>query len=96
LDRSLSCPSCGAGLEYGEAGRTIRCPYCGTIVQVPETLWQPIEQARTVSRWTKYIILFLILTVVLPTCLGLLGTALGIGGGIFAAIVSVVVSFFAR
>ena len=63
------------------------CQYCGRVVQVPEELWRDVEQRQTVAQWKKYIVLFLVLTVGLPTCLGLFGALLGIGGSIFAAII---------
>lgn len=93
---SFNCPNCGAALEYSGSGRMIQCPYCGTTVQVPEEMWEPVEQAQTVNQWKKYVIIFLIVTVGLPTCLGLLGTALGIGGSIFAAIIPFVLQIFVR
>jgi hypothetical protein len=83
-------------LDYGGAGRTMKCPYCGTSVQVPAELWQPAEQAQTISQWKKYLIIFLILTVGLPTCLALLGTLLGIGGSIFAVILPFILRLFVR
>ena len=94
--QTFNCPSCGGTLEYDGSGRTVKCPYCGTVAQVPEGLWQPVEQAKTVTQWKKWIILFLVLTVGLPTCLGLLGTFVGIGGGILAAIIPFVLSIFAH
>jgi len=83
-------------LEYSGAGRDMKCPYCGTTVQVPEAMWQPMEQAKTTSRWTTYILIFLFITVVLPTCLSLLGAALGIGGGILAAFAPFLLRFLGR
>jgi hypothetical protein len=94
MGQAFSCPHCGASLEYGGSGRTMQCPYCGTRLDVPEEFWRAVETAETASQWKKYIILFLILTVGLPTCLGLLGTVLGIGGGILAAILPFVLRIF--
>jgi hypothetical protein len=94
LDHSMNCPNCGAAVEYDERGRTMKCPYCGSSIEIPAELWQPVEEARSASRWKKYLVLFLIVTVGLPTCLGLLGTVLGIGGGIFAAIIPFVLRIF--
>ncbi|MFH1183474.1 MAG: hypothetical protein V1755_00335 [Chloroflexota bacterium] len=94
MAETFSCPSCGAALEHRGSGRTIRCPYCGTVAQVPESLWQPREQAESTRQWKKWIVVFLVLTVGLPTCLGVVGTVLGIGGSIFAAIIPFVLSLF--
>jgi hypothetical protein len=94
MSQSFSCPSCGAALEYAGAGRTMKCTYCGTVVQVPEELWEPAEQAQTATQWKKYLIIFLLITVVLPTCVGLLGTVAGVSASIFAAIVPFVLGLF--
>lgn len=34
----LSCPSCNAPLEYDGVSPTIRCPFCSTLVAVPDSL----------------------------------------------------------
>ena len=94
MTQTLNCPRCGASLEYPGHGRTMRCSYCGCDVDVPEEFWGAAEAAETASRWKKYIILFLILTVGLPTCLGLLATLLGIGGSILAVILPFVLRIF--
>jgi hypothetical protein len=96
LAQTFSCPNCGAMLEYGGSGRDMKCPYCGTTVQIPESVWQPVEQARNGNRWMTYILIFLFITVVLPTCLSLLGAALGIGGGVLAAFAPFILRFFGR
>jgi hypothetical protein len=72
----------------------MQCSYCGANLDVPEEFWGAAEAAKTASRWNKYIILFLILTVGLPTCLGLLGTVLGIGGSILAVILAFALRIF--
>jgi hypothetical protein len=91
---AFECPSCGGALKYAGRGRTAKCPYCGTVAQVPSDLWQPVEQAQSTQQWKKWIAIFLLVTVVLPTCLGLLGAALGIGGGIFATILAFILAIF--
>ncbi len=101
MTQSLSCPNCGASLEYAGGGRTMKCPYCGTTVEVPEEFWQAAETAQTANKWKKYIIIFLAITVGLPTCMGVLasmlgvfGTLLGIGAGIFGAIIPFILHIF--
>lgn len=96
MANTFNCPNCGAALEYSGSGRDTKCPYCGATVPVPEALWQPVEQARTASRWKLYVLIFLFITVVLPTCLSLLGAALGIGGGLLAAFAPFVLQLFGR
>ena len=96
MSNAFGCPQCGAALEYDGSGRTMRCPYCSSHVEVPEEFWRPVEETRTARQWQKYVVLFLVVTVGLPTCLGLLGTVLGIGGGVFAAILPFVLRIFVR
>jgi len=91
---TFNCPRCGAGLDYRGSGRTMECSYCGTKLDVPEEFWGAAEAAETARRWKRYGILFLILTVGLPTCLGLLATVLGIGGSILAVILPFVLRIF--
>jgi LSD1 subclass zinc finger protein len=90
--QTFTCPSCGAEIEYAGGGRTIRCTYCGTVVEVPPSLWQPVEQARIAGQAKKWLIIFLVVTVGLPTCLGLVGTIAGVGGGLLAGIIPFVLS----
>jgi len=90
----FNCPNRGAALEYPGTCRTMKCQYYGTAVQVPEELWRAVEQSQTAAPWKKYILIFLLLTVGLPTCLGLLGALLGIGGSVFAAIIPFILRIF--
>lgn len=94
MAQTFSCPSCGAGLEYDGHGRTAKCPYCGTVAQVPAEFWQSVEQAQALGQWKKWIALFLVVTVVVPACLGIVGTVLGIGGGILGALAPFILSLF--
>jgi hypothetical protein len=92
--QTFSCPSCGATLEYDGKGRTAKCQFCGTVAQVPQEFWQSVERAQTMEQWKKWIVLFLVVTVVIPTCLGIVGTVLGIGGGILGALAPFILSLF--
>jgi hypothetical protein len=81
----------------------MRCSYCGNLIAVPEELWREVENQRTVKQWTRYVLIFLGITVGLPACLGiagtllgLLATLLGIGGTIFAAFLPFILSFFGK
>ena len=100
MAQSFNCPNCGGMLEYPGSGRMMKCPYCATTVAVPEAFWREQETAKTVNQAKKYVIIFLLITVGLPTCLTLLGvllgfggTLLGVGAAIFAAILQVVIHF---
>jgi hypothetical protein len=66
------------------------------VAQVPESMWQPIERAQLAGQGRKWLIWFLILTIGLPTCLGLAGALVGVGGGLLAAIISFILSFFVQ
>lgn len=96
MAQSFSCPNCGGTLEYGGTGRTMKCPYCGTTVQVPDGLWQPVEQAQTANQWKKYVIIFLIVTVGLPICFSLLGVIAGVGGTFLAAVMPFLLQLLGR
>jgi LSD1 subclass zinc finger protein len=94
MGQSFDCTSCGAGLEYnGGSDHTIRCQYCGTNVPVPEGFWREAEEKQTVNKWGKYLIIFLVLVIGMPTCLGLVGTILGIGGSLIAIIAGFLAPF---
>ena len=42
MAKSFECPSCGAAQEYhGGPETSVKCPYCGTTVVVPEELRPP-------------------------------------------------------
>jgi hypothetical protein len=94
MGASFNCPNYGAALEYPGIGRTMPCQYCGTPVQVPGEYWREAEQRQTAAQWKKWIAIFPVLTVGLPTCLGLFGAILGIGGSIFAAAISLILRIF--
>jgi len=40
LTTTFNCPTCGAPLDYGGNGDTLRCPYCNNSVIVPQELRQ--------------------------------------------------------
>ncbi|GEM_PF-3716870 len=97
MTQTFNCPNCGAAIEYSGAGRTMKCQYCSTVVQVPEELWREQETQQTVTQWKKYVMIFLIITVVLPTCLSLFGVLAGLFGaviGFLAPVFAVFVQFF--
>lgn len=94
MAQSFNCPQCGGMLEYTGSGRTMPCPYCATTVSVPEEFWREQETARAISQGKRYAIIFLLIVVGLPTCLGLFGTLLGFGGallGVGATILAAII-----
>src|SRR5665213_2765354 len=34
-NRKLGCRGCGSGLEYSATDQTSKCPYCGTVTEIP-------------------------------------------------------------
>ncbi len=84
MTHGFDCPHCGGAIEYVGSGRSIKCTYCGRSVPVPEALWQPIEHAKSIGQWKTFVLVFLIITLVLPTFVSLLAKALGVGGGLLA------------
>ncbi|HEX2696216.1 MAG TPA: hypothetical protein VHM28_00815 [Anaerolineales bacterium] len=99
MAKTFNCPNCGAAIEYSGTGRTIKCQYCSTVVQVPEELWRDEEAKQAVIQWKKYVAIFLVLTVGLPTCLGFFGTFVGLLGaivGMLAPVFALVIAFFAQ
>jgi hypothetical protein len=91
----VNCTGCGAELEYlGEPGHMLRCQYCDINVPVPETFWQEAELKQTMNKWVKYLIIFLVITFGVPTCLGLIGTILGLWIGLLGALLDIGGPFF--
>ena len=95
MAQTFNCTGFGAVLEYhGEPEHTMLCQYCGTNVHVPEEYWQEAELKQTMNKWGKYLIIFLVITVGIPTCLGLIGSILGIWIGLLGALLGIGAPFF--
>ena len=95
MGQSFYCLSCGAEIEFPKgAQHNVRCQYCGSNQPVPEEVWKAAEVKLTMNKWGKYLIIFLIITVGVPTCLGLVGAILGIGGSILGILASFLAPFF--
>jgi hypothetical protein len=83
---AFNCPNCGAGLEAGGTQPGIRCPYCNQDVRLPEQAWAELVQAETRRRWGRYLVIFLAITVGLPTCVGLVAALIGLAGSLAGVI----------
>jgi hypothetical protein len=90
MNYSLTSPSSGGAADYAGAGRTIKCPYIESMLRAPAGPLRPAPEAQTSARWRNDLIWFLILPSGLPTCLGLLGSLVGIGAGILRIILAFV------
>ncbi|MBI4732417.1 MAG: hypothetical protein HY781_09920 [Chloroflexi bacterium] len=97
MTHTFNCTSCGAPLEYTDGmEHAIRCQFCGNSVPVPEEFWREAEMKQTTKKWGKYLLIFLVVTVGIPTCLGLVGSLLGIGGSLIGIIVGFLAQVFGR
>ena len=93
MSQNFNCPHCGATNEYPGAGDTVRCAYCGSEARPPEEMVNQAALARIGSKAKVWIILFVAVVFVLPTCIGLGGTLIGIAAGILGAIAAFVAAF---
>jgi predicted RNA-binding Zn-ribbon protein involved in translation (DUF1610 family) len=92
MAQTFNCPNCGASNEYSGEGNTVKCTYCGQDVHPPEDMVNQAAVARFSSRAKVWIILFVVVVFVIPTCLGLGGTLIGITASIFGAIIAFLAS----
>jgi len=100
MAEQFNCPHCGAQLEYTGGQATMNCPFCSSSIQVPAELVQATRQqeqeaaeAQAASKWTKWIIIGVIVLFVIPTCLGFGGTIFGIVASILASFIGAITTF---
>ena len=89
---TFACPDCGGAVQDPGDQPTTTCPYCHNIIPVPEEIRQALQERQTqksLSRWTKYLVIFLIIVFVVPTCLGLVAGLVGI----LAPLLSIILAF---
>jgi len=89
----FNCPQCGGANEGGE-GDTVRCQFCGSDVRPPEDRLTSARVARFSSKAKAWIILFVVVVFILPTCIGLGGALLGIAASVIGTLVAIFASFF--
>jgi hypothetical protein len=90
----FNCPNCGGLNEYAGEGDTVRCQFCGSDVHPPEEMVNQVTVARVSSKARVWIILFIVVVFVIPTCVGLGGTLLGVAASVIGTLVGVFVSIF--
>jgi predicted RNA-binding Zn-ribbon protein involved in translation (DUF1610 family) len=90
----FNCPNCGAPNTYGGEGNAVVCSYCGQEVRPPEEMVNQAAVARFSSKAKVWIILFIIVVFVLPTCIGFGGTLIGIAASIIGFFASFIGAFF--
>lgn len=90
---SFTCPTCGGRVDDPGSGPTTRCPYCQNLVPVPEEIRQAVQERQTrkaLSRNARYLVIFLIIVIVVPTCIGLFASLVGV----FAPLLAMILAFF--
>ena len=100
MPMTFNCPNCGAQLDYQGGNTSLICPYCGSSALVPAELQQAQaqEEARKMltwpelrkNRWFQVGAILFIVIFVLPTCIGLAGSLIGIVAGVGAPILAVI------
>ena len=93
---NFNCPNCGGVNEYSGDGKTLRCQFCGADIPVPEQMANDAAVAKLSSKATVWIVLFIVVVFVLPTCIGFGGAILGAIASIFGTIIAVIASIFAH
>ena len=99
--QTFNCPRCGGNLAYpsGSTEPNLTCQYCGSTIPVPDELRAPGLQARASAEAIKYgrwLIIFILLVVGVPTCLGIGGTLIGIAASILAPLIAIFAAFAHR
>ncbi|RJP49333.1 MAG: hypothetical protein C4583_12700 [Anaerolineaceae bacterium] len=90
----FNCPNCGGVNEYAGEGDTVPCQFCGSDVHPPEEMVNQARVARVSSKAKVWIILFIVVVFVLPTCIGLWGTLVGIAASVIGIILGVLAPLF--
>lgn len=92
----FNCPQCGGANEYAGEGDTVRCQFCGSDVRPPQDMLNQAAVTRLSSKAKTWIIIFVIVFFVLPTCIGFGGALLGIVASIIGTLAAFFASFFGR
>ena len=90
---TFNCPNCGGENTYTGDEKSARCTFCGSEVPVPDDIVNEATVKKLSSRAVTWIIIFVIIVFVIPTCIGFGGAIIGFIATIFSAIVGVLASF---
>jgi hypothetical protein len=90
----FNCPKCGGENEYSGVGDTLRCQYCGSEIHPPADMVSRAAIMHLSSKAKIWIVLFVIVVFVLPTCIGFGGTLIGIAASVIGTLVGIFASFF--
>lgn len=92
----FNCPKCGGENEYAGESDTVRCQYCGSEVHPPQEMVEQAAVTRLSSKAKVWIVIFVIVVFVIPTCIGFGGTLIGIAASIIGTLAGIFASFFGR
>ncbi len=99
MAQTFNCPNCGGSVSLAGTDPTVRCEYCGNLVPVPDALREAglsQQAARTTNQAVRYLAIFLLLVVGVPTCLGLAGTLVATLVGVGAPLLSVILTILLK
>jgi uncharacterized paraquat-inducible protein A len=97
---ATNCPNCGAQVNFPEDATAAVCQYCGSQISSTGEVLPPEAAAPAQVKidwknpYVRLVLLFLFVTIVLPTCVGMFGTLIGIFASIFGLIISLLAPIF--
>ena len=78
---TLTCSNCGGANTYDGHSEAVHCQYCGTLLPLPEPV-KATRQSRVLAAQgglaARYLLIAVLFTIAVPTCLGLAGAAIGL------------------
>lgn len=92
MAQSFDCPNCGGALQFDGGETTVTCSYCHSTVEVPASVRRAVvlnsagASFKALPALIRYAIIFFVLIITVPTCIGLAGSLLGILAGVGAPI----------
>jgi hypothetical protein len=89
MAQSFNCPQCGAPVQYTGEEERVTCVFCGSQAPVSAEQVNAIRAKKLGAKAKPWVIVF-----VLPTCLGLVGTFLGVAAGFLGPLIAIIVSIF--
>jgi DNA-directed RNA polymerase subunit RPC12/RpoP len=99
---NFNCPNCGALLDYVGNEANMRCPYCDSMVVVPEEVYRAGQEAdvaqsmKKIAPWVKVFLIVIIASIVIPTCIGIIATLIGIVAGVGTPLLVIILSLFGQ
>lgn len=101
MTQTLPCDRCGGAVTFQDGETFLPCPYCGTLQALPDELRAAAETAaaeqavrRLSTQAPRWLILFVVVVFILPTCLGICGSLVGALAGFLGPLAAVLASLF--